>query len=143
MFNIRYRLNFAQILVLSIICIAVLTVTFFTVFTLSNRPTPIDAESEISTLASNYYETYYFPKLESSILSHSDSSLSDVLSNYTSTGFSKVPLRQILAHASSSPAITDYISQHCDTNATLIHYFPDPPFTATSYHVKYSYSCNL
>ena len=143
MTNTRHHLRLTQILILGIICISVITVTIFTIFTLSHRPKSIDIESEISTLASNYYETYYFPKLESSILNHSNSTLPEVLSNYTSTGFSKVPLRQILAHTSPSPNILNYISQHCDTDTTLIHYFPEPPFTSTSYYTKYSYSCNL
>lgn len=143
MINAKRHLDPVQIMVIGIIIVVITSVATLTIFTISNHHTTINIESEIPALASEYYEKYFFPNLEYSILTHSNSSPSEVLSNYASTGFSKVPLRQILAHTNPSPSIVAYINQHCDTGTTLIHFFPEPPFDATSYHANYSYSCNL
>lgn len=138
----HFSLSIAQKSILAIIIIAVVAVIAFTIFAF-NTHTSIDIESEISKMSSEYYEQYYFPDLENSIRTHSDSSVEDALSEYTATGLSRVPLRQIIAHTQSDPTIVQYISTRCDVNNTLVHFFPESPFTATSYHTSYTYSCNF
>lgn len=135
-------LSIAQKSILAVIIIATVAIVAFTIFAF-NAHAPIDVESEISKMSSEYYEQYYFPDLENSIRTHSNSSIEDVLSEYTATGFSRIPLRQIIAHTQSDPSTVQYISTRCDTNNTLVHFFPESPFTATSYHTSYSYSCNF
>ena len=142
MTNTRFRFSFAQKTILTIIFTTIIAVIVFAIFALNSRNT-INIESEISQMSAEYYEKYYFPDLEKSIHEHSGSPLQNVLSEYTDTGFSRVPLRQIIAHTQSSRATIDYISTHCDVNNTFVHFFPEEPFTSTSYHTSYTYSCNF
>ena len=141
-----HGLSWAQKLILSVITITTISVVAISVYALfGTRSTDNTStiEAYISSLAADYYENYFFPDLESSIHEHGTSDISEVLSKYTDTGFSKVPLRQILFHTTQDGSITDTISDRCDVNTTFVHFFPEPPFVATSYHATYDYSCNF
>lgn len=100
-------------------------------------------DTQLAALATTYYENYFYPTLESSIHANSTASLSQTLSQYTDTGFARVPLRQILLHTTHSAEATSTIRNLCDENSTFVHFFPEPPFTASSYHITYDYSCNF
>ncbi|MBQ1373476.1 hypothetical protein IIY66_01570 [Candidatus Saccharibacteria bacterium] len=128
---------------IAIVTISVVAVSIYTLINLHPTDTTGTIQSYISTLSATYYEDYFFPDLESSIRAHTSSDISEILSEYTDTGFAKVPLRQILLHTDTSIVDTSLITDHCDTNTTLVHFFPEPPFTATSYHTSYDYACNF
>ena len=140
------KLSAVQKLVVGIIILATVAIVVFSVYAI-NRSRPVDTatavEAHIANLATDYYEHYFFPDLESSIHTNSASDISEVLTAYTETGFTKVPLRQILSHTEHSDDITNVIIERCDTNHTFVHFFPEPPFNATSYHTSYDYSCNF
>lgn len=134
--------NLAKNLVISIICATTIAaITSIIVIFLNHRP--IDIQSEIASISAEYYEQYFFPDLEQSIHIHSNSPIADTLSQYTATGLSRVPLRQIIAHTHHDETIVHYITTHCDENTTFVHFFPEPPFTSSSYHITYDYSCNF
>lgn len=132
----------AKKIVLGIIAILSVSIILFTTFIIYSQR-PVDIEAAISHLAEQYYENYFFPNLDSSIHAHGSASISETLSPYTTTGFSGVPLRQILTHTEHDSTTTQAITASCDDSATLVHFFPDPPFTSTSYHINYSYYCNF
>lgn len=140
------KLSSAQKIILAIIITVAISTAAFSVFIIQfTQPTDTFAavKSNLSTVSAEYYENYFFPSLESSIHAHGASTLSDVLSNYTETGFARVPLRQILLHTSQDDSITSIITSYCDTNSTFVYYYPEPPFTSTSYHTNFDYSCNF
>lgn len=140
------KLSAVQKLVIGIIFLATVTIVVFSIYVI-NKSRPVDTattvEAHIADFAADYYEHYFFPDLESSIYANSASDISEVLAAYTETGFSKVPLRQILSHTEYSDDIVTAIIERCDTNHTFVHFFPESPFTATSYHTSYDYSCNF
>ena len=143
---IFHKLSLVQKIILSIILTVALSVITFSVYAIIHfRPTDTITlvKSYISSMSTDYYENYYFPSLESSIHDHGNSDISEVLSRYTDTGFSRVPLRQIISHVDYDEAALSQITERCDTKSTFVHFFPDPPFTSTSYHVDYEYSCNF
>lgn len=144
--SILHKLSLVQKIILSIILIvavSVITVSVYAIIHFRPTDTATLVKSYISNISTDYYENYYFPSLESSIHDHSNSDISEVLSRYTDTGFSRVPLRQIISHIDYDETSLNQITERCDTNSTLVHFFPDPPFTSTSYHVDYEYSCNF
>ena len=143
---IFHKLSLVQKIILSIILTVALSVITFSVYAIIHfRPTDTITlvKSYISSMSTDYYENYYFPSLESSIHDRGNSDISEILSRYTDTGFSRVPLRQIISHVNYDETALNQITERCDTNSTFVHFFPDPPFTSTSYHVDYEYSCNL
>ena len=142
-----HKLSLVQKITISSIITAALSVISISIYIVTNiLPTTDTAgviESYIHNISADYYETYFFPDLASSIHSHSSSDISTVLSEYTDTGFAKVPLRQILLHSNTDSSVTALISEYCDISFTFVHFFPESPFTATSYHSSYDYSCNF
>lgn len=144
--SVFHKLSLSQKLIIGIIILATIAIVAFSIYAI-NRPRPINTtaniEASITDLATNYYEHYFFPNLESSIHANGATDISEILSPYTETGFARVPLRQILSHTEHSDDIIAAITDRCDTNHTFVHFFPEPPFTATAYHTSYDYSCNF
>ncbi len=128
----------AQKITLAIIISATILViiSVLCIFILDNERI---AKSKISSLASEYYENYFYPSM-----SIEKDELADVMSDFLETGFNNVNLRQlILATGKDHSADADFLRKYCDEKSTIIRFFPEPPFDKTSYHVEYSYSCDF
>ena len=96
-------------------------------------------ETEITELAQNYYEEYYYPNVFSGNVS-----MGEVLGQFEETGLASVSLRQILLAApKSNEKIMNFLRQYCDENATFVQYFPTQPYDKDSYRIEYTYSCNF
>ena len=134
----KHNKTLAQKTIISIIIIAIIAVGISVVcfFILD---TERQVKTKISHLASDYYENYFYPKIFSG-----NKDMTEVLSYYTESGFSMINLRQIfLSNADISTSEINLINKYCDENKTYIHFFPEPPYDKTSYHMEYAYSCNF
>lgn len=97
---------------------------------------------KIEALATNYYENIFYERMENSDQFSGDPTAT--LEKHRERGLAIITLRQILLQ---DPPITadeaEYLRQYCDENKTTIHFYPDPPYTRTDYHVEYNYACNF
>ena len=97
-------------------------------------------ESKINSLATNYYEKVFYEDLNI----NNPNDAATALEKYQTTGLSTVTLRQLLlSDVGKNTNDADYLLKYCDAEATRVKFYPDPPFTRTSYHIEYTYSCNF
>ena len=116
---------------LAIIVISTLLVIFTIITHYIFSPERL-AKSEISTLAKEYYEDIFYPKI-------TDRS---VLETYKASGLPRLTLRQLVLHTPAlSPA--KHAEEYCDINSTIIRIYPDPPYGKSDYHVEYTYACEF
>ena len=129
----------ARLSILTIIMLASMTVILALLINSFTDPEQI-VINRINTIASDYYENYFYEDATK----QSTKPLTEILSIYESAGFSPVSLKQILISSNLSRSDTaNYLSAYCDIEDTLIWFFPNPPFGKTDYHVDYRYSCTF
>ena len=125
--------------VIAIVAVIILGLTIFAaIFTNENR-----VKSAISSIATDYYENYFYEELlESS--SFSKDNPGETLGKYQTSGLAILSLRDLLLH-DDQKFVEDrkFLAQFCDEDQTFIHYYPDEPYARNSYHVEYTYSCNF
>ena len=126
--NITQKLIIAVIIVVSIIVLISVSLVFL-----------LDPEhrvkSDITTLATDYYENFLYQDFANTNID---------MSKYESYGFARITLRQLLLHDHEKH--TDqaaFLSNYCDENTTAVKFFPEPPYTKTSYRIEYHYSCSF
>lgn len=100
------------------------------------------AKRKFEFLATEYYETYYYPKF---IEAMDESVFADKMEIFSTTGLQPVPLRQLLlyqnAKNSSYKKYFDNSEYSCDKNKTQAKFYPVSPYGATDYTVEYTYVC--
>lgn len=128
-------------IMLILIAIATVLVIFSTLFAIFFNPER-QVKSKIDALASNYYENIFYQNIQNS--KNFSGNIEETLQKYQATGFSSVSLNQlILENSLQNTDTANYLLKYCDLNQTLIKIFPDPPYTQTSYHIEYTYSCEF
>lgn len=133
--------NFAKIIILVVIIIAAIIVIFAVIHSLIFTPEAI-TKSNLSKLASDYYENYYYESIVNSKEFQSLDNVDSAMNKYTKKGFPKIKLQQlILQNQSSNQELTNQILKYCDEDSTIITFYPELPFDRTSYHVEFDYSC--
>lgn len=96
-------------------------------------------KSQINALATNYYESYFYPQI-----AKNTSDIDGTLQAYTDTGFSEVSLLQLMAADPTATTNTFTLTlKYCDSDATTVTFYPDPPYTKTSYRAEFHYSCSF
>ena len=132
-------LSLVQKIILGIIVISSLLVIFYVIFAVLNSPERT-TKAKISELASNYYENYLYEEMNKA----GNEKPSETLKEYEKIGLSIVYLRQILYYKDQSDTETvDYLLEHCDENKTTIKFYPESPFSKSSYRAEYVYSCDF
>ena len=136
-----YTYPFVKKIVLSIILIATIIVVVAAVTPLFyNKQKSV--ESQISSLATDYYENYFYKNLSSSEDFTKIEDLDSAMEKYRTHGFAAVTLRQLLLYDNQKNAnYTDFLTKYCDENSTSVRFYPEPPYDKTSYHAEYTYSC--
>ena len=128
----RKRLSTVQKTILLVILANVALVIFCVVFVETHTPQNT-VTSNLETIAKDYYENYFFPKLDAS---------TETMDKYHQRGFSSVSLQHLLIYDGQKNAhLTNTFSDYCDLNRTTIKIYPDPPYTKDSYHIDYKYVC--
>ena len=133
------RFSLAQKIILGVIAILAIVIIAATIFFV-NYDAKAQVEHQFTNLVSQYYEDYFYPNAFGS-----DQALAtNYLSHFTSIGLTPVPLRQlILAAPNLSESDAKFLREHCNENATSVTYYPDEPYTNTSYHTELEYSCDF
>lgn len=126
----KFVRGFILCVILSMIVIVIISVVCLVVFNPERQ-----VKSKINSLAATYYEDYFYPKITKDPAT--------VLKKYENTGLSQVTLRQLLFDPSGSTKKSGYILAHCDENKTYVKYYPEPPYSKTSYRTEINYSCDF
>ena len=126
------------IIILSIIAVF-LALTLALIFKPENQ-----VKLKISGLVSDYYENFLYQESVNPDNSPSIDQPNKDLLKYEEYGFTPVLLRQIIFQNHKELTDDDYfILDYCDENNTSVKYFPESPYTKTSYHTEITYSCNF
>ena len=125
--------------ILVVIALAMMVVILAILTSVFNKPETI-VKSKIETVASDYYENYYYEKVLDN--TPSNVSMSDVLGQYTKSGVTTVSLRQLMLsdgwrHADAEAVLYNY----CDPDETRVQFYPEEPFGKRDYRVEYKYAC--
>lgn len=108
---------------------------FITVFFSAENTT----KRTLSRIAAEYYEEYLYPTID-----HSDEKFTTTMETYAKSGLTPTTLRQLLLYDhQKNAALTPALQKYCDENHTRIKYYPEPPFTKTSYRIEFTYSCDF
>ena len=92
---------------------------------------------KIETLATSYYEDNLYEKY----LTPDNST--DGFKKYDQSGLPPVLLRQLIFTSDLDKAEIEQIRDACDENKTSVKYYPESPYTKTSYRIEYTYNCNF
>lgn len=142
-FAIFHPSTIAGKIIFATIVIAILAVIVALVCSILFTPERI-TKSYLDTLASDYYEQYYYEQFSNSDRFKSLTDLNSVMSKYTESGFANTSLRQlILRDATATKPLADYILKYCDEQSTYVTFYPEPPYDRTSYHAEFTYSCDF
>ncbi|MBR3236325.1 hypothetical protein IKF92_01415 [Candidatus Saccharibacteria bacterium] len=132
----------AKKITLGVIFAATLTIIIATILSLILTPENV-VKSTISDIVSDYYENYFYQKLESSP-NFSKENPGLILEKYQTTGLSTLTLRDLLIYDNQKHYDKhDYLAKYCDEDHTFIRIFPEPPYEKKSYHTDITYSCNF
>lgn len=102
------------------------------------------AKSKIDQLARDYYENYFYDDYTNSAKFQQLENKEETMQKYSERGFSRLTLRQLILQDYDKNAETaTFLREICDENKTYIQFFPEAPYTKTSYHTKITYSCNF
>jgi len=130
-----------QKIILGVIGAAFIAVVIAALSVILNRPENV-ITSKIESLSSDYYENYLYQEIVNS--DQFSGNIDETLQKYVEVGFSPITLRELLLHdTEKTKDIAPLIKEHCDENRTIIKFFPEAPFSKTSYRVNYSYSCDF
>ena len=131
----------ARKIILAVIIMAFAAVIAAVVSSFLLKPERI-VKSKLDSLASDYYENYYYEKFANSDQAKSIDNLDSAMSKYVESGFARVTLRQLILHdAETNQSTADYVLKYCDKEGTYVIFYPESPFSRTSYHTEFTYSC--
>lgn len=127
--------------IIGVIVVAMLAVILVIFMSVLNNPENL-VKSKIETITADYYENYFYPRVENSVAA--DKTFDEVMSRYAETGFSRITLKQLLLFDSERyGSLADYLTGYCDPEATHVRIYPDAPFGKSDYHVDYNYACTF
>ncbi|MBR3328934.1 hypothetical protein IKG29_00145 [Candidatus Saccharibacteria bacterium] len=137
----KRRFSTPQIIVLVTIIVNMFIVVTVLICSFIFKPEVI-IKNKISELASDYYENYLYKNFDTDDITQEQ--LIESIQKYKDSGLPVTTLRQILLYdhqknADSAPLLKKY----CDENSTFIKFFPEYPYSKTSYRIEYTYSCEF
>ena len=141
MVNKKHKLSPIQKIIIVII-VSVMAITIgFAIASFFLQPENL-TKAKISNLATDYYENYLYENLINS--EKFSGNIDATMSEYRDRGLSIITLRQLLLHDQSKNAsLANEIKNYCDEEKTTIKFYPDAPYSRSSYHVDYHYVCNF
>ncbi len=134
-FRFDIRKLILSIVVINIVIVIIAIVAYFQLKPDYRIPATID------NLAAKYYENNFYEKLVTSDQFSGDPE--DALGVYTKTGLTPVTLHQLLIQTKADQSTRSYLEKYCDTDTTTVTFYPDSPFSRTSYHYKIYSSCDI
>ena len=137
----KHHFTIPQIIIFIIITAAMIAVIVSVVCIFLFKPENT-VKAKISELSSDYYENYLYQSLDPNSLSSEEFSKS--MQKYEKTGLTITTLRQILLYDHKKNAKdAPFLKKYCDEDSTYIKYYPEYPYSKTSYRTEYTYSCEF
>lgn len=125
--------RFGKNTILTIIGFLMLIMIGFTIFNLIATPEFL-VKHKIQSIADDYYQNYFYDSVPEK----------EGLSYYTNSGLSRLSLRQLLLYSDRKYGeTTDWFINYCNLDKTSLKFYPEEPYSRTSYHVDYNYSCKF
>ncbi len=129
--------------ILTVISLAMLTVVIATICIFIFKPENV-VKSKISDLSSNYYENFLYKNIISSEAYLESKDLNAIMEKYKETGFAAVTLRQLILFGTQKDSdLSSLLKEYCNENETSVKFYPEAPYTQSSYRTEYAYSCNF
>ncbi len=120
-----------------VIIVAVMVIVIIAVATSFLFKTENIVKAKIENLATSYYEDNLYEKFLTS------DGGADGFKKYDQSGLPLVPLRQLIYTSDLEKTEIEQIRNACDENKTYIKYYPESPYSKTSYRIEYTYNCNF
>ncbi len=137
----RRRFSTPQIITLTVIIISMVIVVTATICSIVFKPEKV-VKAKISKISADYYENFLYQSFDFDHASSED--YENFIQRYEKTGLSTTTLRQLLLHDHQKNAdIAPLLKKYCDEDTTFIRFYPEYPYSKTSYRVEYSYSCDF
>lgn len=128
-------------IILAIIIIATIMVCILIVASFFLKP-EAQVKQKIESLANHYYEDIFYEKMLNS--DQYSGNPADSLAAHADRGLAVMTLNQLLlADETYSASMADYLKSYCDESTTTIHFYPEAPYSRTSYRTEYHYACNF
>lgn len=135
--------SYSKFVILTVIGLQICIVIAAMLFALLYKHDNV-VKSKLDSLARDYYENYLYDAFANSVQTSGNTTIEEVMEKHSARGLSRITLRQMLLHdAKGNADLAEYLRSYCNENKTYMQVFPDPPFDKTSYHIKYTYSCNF
>ena len=138
-----YSDNFFKKFILVIIFSTMLVVIIAVIccFTLNSERR---VQNDITKLATEYYEDYFYENLTHSTRFQSTKAFNEVMDKYHTYGLSPIRLSDLLLYDNQKNAkYRDFLTKYCDENLTIIKFYPDSPYGKQDYRTDITYSCNF
>ena len=135
--------NFAKKTILIVILVATLTVVTAVICTFFLNP-KTRVENEISALAAEYYEDYFYDNLTHSIQFKTNNNLDSTMEKYHKYGLAPITLSDLLLYNNEKNADhRDFLTKYCDENTTYIKFYPFSPYNKQDYRTEIDYACTF
>lgn len=139
----KYCYSPIQKLILSVIFTVILVVIIALAITFFHKPENL-VKSKIASIASDYYENYFYKNLVNSEKYAEIQNLDNILGKYKDSGLSSLNLRQLLLYNNQKNSDSaPFLKKYCNEENTYVKFYPEPPYSKTSYRTEYTYSCNF
>ena len=137
----KTRFTTPQIIIFIIIVLSMIAVIVTTICAVVFKPENT-VKDKISELSADYYENYLYQKFDFDDISSED--LANFMQKYEKTGLTATTLRQLLLYDHQKNAeYAPFLKKYCDEDTTYIKFYPEHPYSKTSYRVEYTYSCEF
>lgn len=137
----RQRFTKPQLITIIVIILCMLSVITAVIYNLFSKPENI-VKAKISEISSDYYENYLYKNFNFEKYSSED--LANFMQKYENVGLTTTTLRQLLLYDHQKNAdVAPLLKKYCDENTTFIKFYPEQPYSKTSYRVEYTYSCEF
>lgn len=137
----RQRFTKPQLIIIIVIILCMLSVITAVIYNLFSKPENI-VKAKISEISSDYYENYLYKNFNFEKYSSED--FANFMQKYENVGLTTTTLRQLLLYDHQKNAdVAPLLKKYCDENTTFIKFYPEQPYSKTSYRVEYTYSCEF
>jgi len=137
----RQRFTKPQLIIIIVIILCMLSVITAVIYNLFSKPENI-VKAKISEISSDYYENYLYKNFNFEKYSSED--FANFMQKYENVGLTTTTLRQLLLYDHQKNAdVAPLLEKYCDENTTFIKFYPEQPYSKTSYRVEYTYSCEF
>ena len=128
------------LVVIIILAIAVITTLISALF-YDNKKI---IKKEIIEMTKDYYEKYFYEQLVNSEQHNQPDTFKETMDKYHTGALNTLTLRDLLTYDDGKfNKYEKHLSEYCDIDTTTVRIFPYEPYSRTTYHAEFTYSCNF